>query len=842
MNPSKFGFNLTFRKTLYCRNSRNPIRFGTHNFFDTQKHASDYFSSSSSSNSDSDITNSSGSEDDDEPRWDDTICSNRSSYFKLYYGLHRGVGEKTEGKGSASRYSTTQNSLTSLIREKMGQNQPPPAAPQRTKADIGLMVLVVFLFIIIVVGISLIYYFYHQHLLELKIFNRLKFTEDGRILHIYNDEWKPQTTALLGTTLDSHMLPEDCTHYLHYMHEHNKTIKSPKPEGGGTYEDFVCLDWTYQARLQLRKLYDFEDVHCYLVWWVGNHDRLTLRDCVLMGEEDGTWWGGGEMTGGGYPLNKANIPPTPMMTGELGRHPWGKLLRRAWMSSTASLLTLPNYSHAKVSINHNNNGKICMESFPDPMAKDPTPTLEYTLCRASNMTSLFRYLHKEAKEKVRKLTKNKAEVLNEHRIVTESDDDDNETKSALGENNNLINQNVLERVVSRMEHPVWIPWLSADQPDLTQQTVLNYVKNIVDNDYGMWGHVLLPSTWQAKPGTLEFDKRRFSDPKNMSETLESSGFKLALTIHPFVSVNIPAFDSGTEEGYWLKQKDSVLPALTQYVNRYPAAVTDFTNPRATHWYLSNLKKLQGSYKVERFHLQQPNSFNFPTFHDYHEPLSGPDASLAYFVKAVSEISAPVSIDGTIGTPPAPTFLTVGEFGEGWRGLETLVARVLTLTSTGSPFVDVGVIGGLTKPGHIPDRELYIRWIQTASFMPAFQINTLPHVYDRDVENLAKEFTKKRQELVLPRLREDLPNALKQGTPLAKPLIYHFPDDEESAQISDQWMLGNDLLVAPVIQKGVRVRDIYLPPGIWKDLLDGRMRRGGRYIKEYKVPLTQLPHF
>lgn len=743
----------------------------------------------------------------------------------------------------------------------MGQNAPTPTPPQRTKADIGLMVLVVILFIIIVVGISLIYYFYHQHLLELKIFSRLKFQEDGRILHIYDDNWKPQTTAYLGTTLDQHMLPEDCTHYLHYMHEHNKTIKSPKPEGGGSYEEFVCLDWTYQARLQLRKLYEYQDVHCYLVWWVGNHDHLTLRDCVHMGGEDGTWWGGGEMSQGGYPLNKANIPPTPMVTGELGTHKWGKLLRRSWMSSTASLLTLPDYSHAKVSINNNNDGQICMESLVDPIAIDQTPKLEYTLCRGPNITSLYKYLYKEAKEKVNRLTKSKSKVLDEHNIVPKSNSNDNRTDPTVNGNKNhiadsdkdigdklkvsledQIEQDVLDRVVYRMEHPVWIPWLSADQPELTERTVLKYVDNIVEKDYGMQGHILLPPTWQAKPGTLDFDPSRFSNPKDMSESLENQGFKLALSIHPFISVTIPAFDEGTEEGYWIKQKDSVLPALSQYEDRYPAALTDFTNPRASHWYSSRLKNLTNNYKVERFHLQQPMSYNFPIFHDYHEPLSGPDRSIAHFVKAVSDVSPPLSSDGSIGTPPAPTFLTVGEYGEGWQGLKTLIARVLSLGATGSPFVDVGVIGGLAKPGHRPDRELYMRWIQTAAFMPAFQINTLPHVYDKDVENLAKEFTVKRQELVLPRLREDVNSSLKYGTPLAKPLIFHFPDDKESGQVSDQWMIGNDLLVAPVIEKGVRVRDIYLPPGIWKDLLDGRMLRGGRYIEKYKVPLTQLPHF
>ena len=59
---------------------------------------------------------------------------------------------------------------------------------------------------------------------------------------------------------------------------------------------------------------------------------------------------------------------------------------------------------------------------------------------------------------------------------------------------------------------------------------------------------------------------------------------------------------------------------------------------------------------------------------------------------------------------------------------------------------------------------------------------------------------------------------------------------------DQWLLGDDLLVAPVLSPKSRSRDIYLPEGIWKDEIDGYFRKGGKWLYNYQVPLTKVPYF
>ncbi|XP_069181494.1 myogenesis-regulating glycosidase-like isoform X3 [Procambarus clarkii] len=787
---------------------------------------------------------------DDYTSWDDTICSNRSAYFKMYYSQRGIIGGNREESKSKALQPSSHNSLSSLIQEKMGKPNTPAT---KTRAEIGLMVLVVLLFVTIVLGISLTTYFYNLHLLELSIFNCIKFYESPRILEIYNAEWKPLTTVHLGSSLPPNSIPEDCTNYLHYLKRHNYTMPHKRPDDDD-YEDMVCLDWTGLAQLQLRKLYAQGDVQCYSVWWGAANEEFKLRDCLKADKEHGVWWGGGEMSEGGFPVTNANIAPERMVTGKLGRDSWGQLLRHTWLSDRASLLTLPESFSGQVSINYENDGQVCLETGPYPSLIAPLPTMEYHLCTAPNVTSLIYFMHQEAVNK-RKIVVEASSSLVTHKSYVEENQNTEAPlghPKAVGHMNvsrkprkilkEIFKKEVKDRVQERLEHPVWVPWMPPDRPQLTQEAVIEYVESILSKKYGLQGHVLLPPSWQGEPGELEFDPDRFPDPALLAQTLKDKGFHLALTIHPFVSVGASAFNSGTRENLWVRQKNSSLPALTNYDESHPSVVTDFSNPRGTKWFTSRLQHLQKSYKIDRFHLQPADAHALPVFHEYHMPLPGPDSILVYFMASVSAVSPPVSTEGTVTTPMPPTFLTLGTADGSWRGLGTLVPRVLTLAMLGYSLVDVGPIGGIARHGHVPERELYIRWLQVATFLPAMQISVLPHMYDKEVVNLVTEYIEIRKTMVLPRLLQNVSDALELGTPLIHPLALFDPNDTEAAKVHDEWILGEDLLIAPVTERGKRNRNIYLPTGIWKDEIDGNLRRGGRWLKDYKVPLTKTPHF
>jgi alpha-glucosidase (family GH31 glycosyl hydrolase) len=81
-----------------------------------------------------------------------------------------------------------------------------------------------------------------------------------------------------------------------------------------------------------------------------------------------------------------------------------------------------------------------------------------------------------------------------------------------------------------------------------------------------------------------------------------------------------------------------------------------------------------------------------------------------------------------------------------------------------------------------------------------------------------------------------------GEPILAPLFYHAPDDPETFRITDQFMLGPDVVVAPVVTKGAVVRDVYLPKGRWVDHRTKKTADGGRWLRAYPAPLDVLPVF
>ncbi|XP_045122337.1 uncharacterized protein LOC123510913 isoform X2 [Portunus trituberculatus] len=775
----------------------------------------------------------------EEPRRAEAKFSRLRNSFSTQRGVIGKAAEAEDKEESfRSPFEASHNSLSSLIRERMGKT--PPGQGKKT-TQLGLVVLVVVLLVVIVVGISLTHYFYHLHLLELSIFNRIKFYEGPRHLEVYDPTWKPVITLHMGTNLPKYSIPEDCTDYLNYLQDENYTL----PHHGlddDEYEEMICLDWTALAQLHLRKLYAAGSVQCYTVWWVALKHDFTLRDCLMPSTTEHvevrniTWWGGGEMSSGGFPISRADVPPEEMVTGKLNRDPWGQLLRRTWLSDHATLLMLPSRFGGRVSVNHNQDNKVCLEMHVTACTDDDA-NLSYTVCTAPNLTALAGYMHQRAVEERHSVGTTVPSLVNYsmEEVPVEESEGEEQPVAMMRE---TFNQEVVARVEERLEHPVWV---MPETSYLTQQMVVDYVQRLdrlLANTTGTRGHVLLPPTWQTRPGELEFDPERFPDPLGLSQVTRDKGFHLALTLHPFVSVDAPGFKEGMREGLWVRQKKSRLPALARYENWHPSVVTDFSNPRARRWYAAQLNGLRDEYEVDRFHLQPADAHALPVYHEYHTPFTDPDDTLVHFMASVSSVSPPISTEGAVMPPLPPTFVTMGS-GEGsWKELETLVPRALTMTMLGYPFIDVGLIGGPPRG----DSELYIRWIEAATFLPAMQISVLPDTYGEEVLEIAKQYQDLRKTLVLPRLLEKVPAALQNGTPLITPLVLFAPQDTEALKVDDQWMLSDDLLVAPVTHRGRQTRDVYLPKGIWKDGITGKLKNGGRWIRDYQVPLTKIPYF
>lgn len=146
--------------------------------------------------------------------------------------------------------------------------------------------------------------------------------------------------------------------------------------------------------------------------------------------------------------------------------------------------------------------------------------------------------------------------------------------------------------------------------------------------------------------------------------------------------------------------------------------------------------------------------------------------------------------------------------------------------TGAPFyaTDVGGFYGDTR-----DPVLYVRWIQAAVFSAHMRLHGIgqrePWSYGAMAEPLAMQALQWRYRL-LPYLRHAVAQSAASGLPVQRPMVLAFPGDRAAWAFEDQFMFGDDLLVAPVLDPAGRV-SVYLPEGEWRRFPDHRPLPGGR---------------
>lgn len=239
----------------------------------------------------------------------------------------------------------------------------------------------------------------------------------------------------------------------------------------------------------------------------------------------------------------------------------------------------------------------------------------------------------------------------------------------------------------------------------------------------------------------------------------------------------------------------------------------------------------------------------PTHSELSKPYFHPSEYIKYYVDmAVAADSSKRRQEVRVGclTQDAPLMVRMLDRRSRWgidNGLKTLIPTALTFGLLGYPFVLPDMIGGNAYDGVKVESELYIRWLQINVFMPAIQFSIPPWYFndttivEHTVEMLAlrESYTE-----LFERLSTE---AVEHGWPIVRPLWWVAPTDTSCHIIDDQFLLGNDLLVAPVVDSGARKRNIYIPPGLWLDKLNNdTVMKGNTWYFDYPVQLWHLPHF
>lgn len=186
--------------------------------------------------------------------------------------------------------------------------------------------------------------------------------------------------------------------------------------------------------------------------------------------------------------------------------------------------------------------------------------------------------------------------------------------------------------------------------------------------------------------------------------------------------------------------------------------------------------------------------------------------------------------------------------EGWGQLANQVAVGISAGLGGIPFWTTDISGYC---GDITDypamAELYTRWMQFGVFNP---LSRAHHEGDNAAEpwmfgEVAEKNSKAAIELkyqLFPYLYTYARKAHDTGLPIVRGLFMEYPSDEEAAKVDDQFLFGEELLVAPVLKKGERVKRVYLPDGEWIDFNDMKTVYLGGQTIAYRAPLSVIPVF
>ena len=407
------------------------------------------------------------------------------------------------------------------------------------------------------------------------------------------------------------------------------------------------------------------------------------------------------------------------------------------------------------------------------------------------------------------------------------------------------------RFVTAPQYNTWIE-LTYHQ---NERDILAYARSMLDHGLPP-GVFMIDDTWQLGYGTWEFDPRRFRDPAGMVRELHAMGFEVLLWIAPFVSMDSPAYrelvgvgrrgpggflcerraPDGAVRDAWCND-----PAPVPWWNG-KSALLDFTNPNARRWFAGELERLRRDFGVDGFKFDAGSAEAYAADRLAFDPSVSPAAQSALYGAFALECGHGELRNG-FGFAGKPVVMRLHDKNHSWDDLRRLVPDMLAAGLVGCPFICPDMVGGgnwtAFLPGSAFDPELFLRSAQVHALCPMMQISASPwRVLSPEHQALFAETVALRQRFA-PRFAALAKESARTGEPMMRPLEYVFPG-HGLAGVRDEFLMGDDLLVAPVLEKS-GARRVVLPPGRWRDDL-GAIHDGPATLDLGAVPLARLPHY
>ena len=339
------------------------------------------------------------------------------------------------------------------------------------------------------------------------------------------------------------------------------------------------------------------------------------------------------------------------------------------------------------------------------------------------------------------------------------------------------------------------------------------------------GWELLDNPWEACNGLLTFDPKRFPDPAAMIRAIHARGVKLMLWISPRATCAAGYPAGGLIRGVSFDASDHGGPGEPILDLRKPAVVAEFQ---------SRLERLVAM-GVDGFKGDRGDENDL-------QPLSpglGNEYPLLYAKAAMATLpkrGAAIFRAATVGSQAVLPGIWAGDQDEQWDGLRAAIIDGETISMSGFPTWGSDVGGYEAPPSVTP--AVFERWAQLGAVSPVFEVggigaNATPWTLGPEAMQGLKASAILHYELF-----PYFDGLLQRHQPVLRPLGYGFPDDAQSWSTPYEFLVGPDLLAAPVIGPGV-TPNVYLPPGTWVDLYHGGPVLGGSASMR-PTPMTEFP--
>ncbi len=386
--------------------------------------------------------------------------------------------------------------------------------------------------------------------------------------------------------------------------------------------------------------------------------------------------------------------------------------------------------------------------------------------------------------------------------------------------------------------------------------------DVIVADYFHWPH----------QGDWKFDKDYWPDQAGMVKELKEMGMELMVSIWPTVDAESENYEEMAELGYLTRSDHG--KRIGQLGD---ACFIDVTNPDAREYVWGKMKKNYYEDGIKVFWLDEAE----PEFTDYefdhYRYFLGSDLEVGnlypkYYARMAYEGQEAEGQENIVnllrcawaGSQKYGALVWSGDIDSSFKSLRNQLAAGLNMGIAGIPWwtTDIGGFHG----GNIYDKkfhEVFTRWFEFGAFCPVMRLHGCrepfkaplgttgggKHVsgaeneiwtYGEEIYEICKKYIELRERM-RPYTRSLMAAAHEKGSPIMRPLFYDFPADKKAWEVTDQYMYGPDVLVAPILYEEVREREVYLPEGQWKNINDGTVYEGGQTIVA-PAPFEAIPVF